>query len=102
MTLVRIISANLNFGCMLGIVEGTGAQVTLSLFTHRHQRLMSSLPRVGDVCVCDHVCHSVYEPRVLLRHEDLEMQRMLRRCGMPHDVATEYFPIRRPLQRIII
>ena len=39
LTLVRVVSANLNFGCMRGIIEGTSVPVTISVFTHRHQRL---------------------------------------------------------------
>eukprot|EP00966_Prymnesium_polylepis_P289443 6686044-Prymnesium_polylepis.1 len=63
LSLVRIVSSNLNFGCMTGLLEGTDIPVTLALLTSRKQRLLGGWPRVGDIVGCEHVAHSVYEPR---------------------------------------
>lgn len=99
LTLVRVKSANLSFGCMAGVVEGTDTPVTLKLVCHRRQRLLGGWPREGDLVGCEHDVHSVYEPRILLHQEDLATQKLMRRL-MPNDLADEYFCIRRPLMRV--
>uniref|UniRef100_A0A7S4M2J9 Uncharacterized protein n=1 Tax=Prymnesium polylepis TaxID=72548 RepID=A0A7S4M2J9_9EUKA len=99
LSLVRIVSSNLNFGCMTGLLEGTDIPVTLALLTSRKQRLLGGWPRVGDIVGCEHVAHSVYEPRTLLLQEELQSMLLLRRC-LPYDITEHFFGIRRPLMRV--
>ncbi len=84
---------------MAGHIEGTDTPVTLSIFTHRHQRLLGGWPRAGDIVGCEHVIHSVYEPRTLLYKEEVCAQLMLRR-NLPYDIIEAYFGVRRPLQLV--
>lgn len=102
LTLLRVESANLNFGCLECTVEGTDTPATLVLLDNRHQRVVGGLPRVGDVVGCEHVCHSVYSPRIRLAAEELAVHTMLRTRGLPFDVTEEIFPIRRPLYSITV
>ena len=97
--LVRVVSNELNFGCLVGKLEESDTPVTVMLVSHRRQRLLGVWPRQGDLVGCEHVVHSVYEPRVLLQEKDLLLQYMLRRC-LPYDITEEYFGIRRPLVRV--
>ena len=102
LSLVRVTSSNLMFGCMIGTVEGgenDGMTVTVSLVAHRRQRLLGGWPRVGDVVGCEHIYHSIYLAHVLMLQEDLTAQCMLRRF-LPTDLTEEYFDIRRPLFRV--
>mmetsp|Transcript_5675 Transcript_5675/g.15070 ORF Transcript_5675/g.15070 Transcript_5675/m.15070 type:complete len:132 (-) Transcript_5675:795-1190(-) len=99
LALVRVQSANLSFGCMEGILEGTDVRVTIKLVSHRRQRLLGGWPKVGDLVGCDHLIHSIFEPRVLIVNEELQAWRMLRRW-LPYDLTEAYFPIRRPLVRV--
>ncbi|KAL1518433.1 hypothetical protein AB1Y20_002725 [Prymnesium parvum] len=99
LTLVRVVSGNLSFGCMLGTLDGTDTPVTVTLVSHRRQKLLGGWPREGDLVGCEHIVHSVYEPRILLLKEELEAHRFLRRC-LPYDITEAYFGIRRPLIRV--
>jgi hypothetical protein len=54
LTLIRVVSSNLSFGCMYGRVCGTEAPVTLSLFTHRRQRMLGCGHVRRRCWRCDH------------------------------------------------
>ena len=85
---------------MAGHIEGQpNKPVTLSLLQHRRQRLLGGLPRAGDVVGCEHVIHSIYEPRLLFLKEELQQMLLLRRF-LPYDITEAFFPIRRPLLRV--
>ena len=99
LTLVRVQSSNLSFGCMAGTIEGTDTPVTLKLLHHRRQRLLGGWPKPGDLVGAQHEVHSVYDPRILLKEEDLQMYELMRHC-IPYDIADAYFGIRRPLVRV--
>ena len=99
LALVRVQSANVSFGCMSGTLEGTDVTVTVKLVSHRRQRLLGGWPRVGDLVGAEHLYHSVYEPRILICQEDLQLQKVLRRF-LPHDLTEDYFSIRKPLTRV--
>ena len=102
LTWVRVASANLSFGCMVGHVEGgefNGQMVTVSLVSHRRQRLLGGWPRVGDLVGCEWMRHSIFLAHVLLHKEDVIATCFLRRC-LPADLTEEYLPIRRPLIRV--
>ena len=114
LSLVRVISNNLSFGCMMGRLEGTDIPVTLNLVTDRKEKLLvegGNWPRAGDLVGCEHVVHSVYLPKVLMIKEELEAQNLLRRAFgvfadalpdnfLPYDIADTYFGIRRPIVRV--
>jgi len=99
LTLVRVTTANISFGCMSGIIEGTDIPVTVKLVHHRRQRLLGGWPRPGDLVGAQHEVHSVYVARTLMRQEELHVQQLMRRC-LPYDIAEAYFSIRRPLTRV--
>ena len=64
-------------------------------------RLMGGWPKQGDILGCVQLYNSVYEPRVLLQHEDLSRYKLLRHClPLPYDLIEEYFGIRKQLWRV--
>ena len=99
LTLVRVQSNNISFGCMAGTIEGTDTPVTLKLLDHRRQRLLGGWPQRGDLVGAQHEVHSVYDPRVLMKADDLQVYELMRHY-MPYDLADAYFPVRRELVRV--
>ena len=102
LTVVRVVSTNLNFGCLQGRIEGSETPATVLIFHHRRQRLLGGYPKVGDLLGCEQVhpdTGSVYEPRVLMLSEEVVALTHLRRY-LPDDITQEYFGIRRPLVRV--
>lgn len=86
---------------MAGHIEGSPhLPVTLHIFDNRRQRLLGGLPRAGDVVGCAHMCHSVYEPKLLFLQEEFQQMLYLRR-RLPYDIIESLMPeLRRPLLRV--
>ena len=101
LALVRVVSNNLNFGCLQGVVEGTDIPVWMMLFenTKPRMRLLGEWPKKGDLLACEHVRHSVYNPRVYLDDENLHAQLLMSQ-RLPMALTAHYFGQRRPLVRV--
>ena len=84
---VTVLTGHLNWGCMVGECAD-GRQVTVQLCEHRRQRLLGGWPMRGDVLGCVELHHSVYEPKVLMKGDDLRRARVLRR-QLPVRAAIE-------------
>lgn len=117
---VTIVTGHLNWGCMVGQCDGR--QVTVQICEHRRQRLIGGWPVRGDILGCELLHDSVFEPRLLLKGEDLRLTRLLRQklpvCAetryctatvalhftsvlcLQYDLTDDYFCIRRPLVRV--
>ncbi|KOO29485.1 hypothetical protein Ctob_005920 [Chrysochromulina tobinii] len=85
----------------LRLVEGPGGRpevVEAQLpYYVEGRKLKIVTVRRGDLVGAQHEVHSVYDPRVLMKADDLQVYELMRHY-MPYDLADAYFPVRRELQ----